>query len=143
TIDGGGVFAVVPDDRRGSATAVAHLAGLGHTRIGHIAGPQSTTTGLLRYRGFVEAMGDAGLGVGAEQVAHGETFTIAGGARAAGLLLERIEDPEATPQTLMFEPTLIVRESTAAPSRKPRRGRGRAGSGGTAARGSREAGPTR
>src|SRR6185437_8294248 len=75
------VFAVVPDDRRGSATAVAHLAGLGHTRIGHIAGPQSTTTGLLRCRGFVEAMGDAGLAVGREQVAQGETFTIAGGAR--------------------------------------------------------------
>ena len=213
TIDGGGVFAVVPDDRRGSATAVAHLAGLGHTRIGHIAGPQSTTTGLLRYRGFVEAMGDAGLAVGPDQIAHGETFTIAGGARAARallasagpptgivaandllalgaytaladagldcpgdvsvvgfndmpfadrfapplttihiphghigaraaeLLLERIEDPEATPQTLVFEPTLIVRESTAAPTRKPRRGRG--GSGGTAARGSRGAGPTR
>jgi len=61
TIEGGGVFAVVPDDRRGSAMAVEHLAALGHRRIGHIAGPQATTTGLLRYRGFTEAMGDAGL----------------------------------------------------------------------------------
>ena len=38
------------------------------------------------------------------------------GARAAELLLERIEDPAATPQTLLFEPTLVVRASTAAPS---------------------------
>jgi len=37
------------------------------------------------------------------------------GARAAELLLERIEDPAATPQTLLFEPTLVVRASTAAP----------------------------
>lgn len=37
------------------------------------------------------------------------------GARAAELLLERIEDPAATPQTLLFEPTLIVRGSTTTP----------------------------
>jgi LacI family transcriptional regulator len=37
------------------------------------------------------------------------------GARAAELLLERIEDPAATPQTLLFEPALVVRASTAAP----------------------------
>ena len=36
------------------------------------------------------------------------------GARAAELLLERIHDPAATPQTLLFEPTLTVRESAAA-----------------------------
>jgi LacI family transcriptional regulator len=212
TIDGGGVFAVVPDDRRGSAMAVEHLAGRGHTRIAHIAGPQATTTGLLRYRGFVEAVEDAGLTAGPELIVHADAFTISAGAacarellaaadpptgivaandllalgaytalaevglrcpqdvsvvgfndmpfadrfapplttihiphgsigaRAAELLLERIEDPAATPQTLMFEPTLRVRASTAPPraTGRPRR----AGSGATAARGSRGAGPT-
>jgi LacI family transcriptional regulator len=61
------------------------------------------------------------------------------GARAAELLLERIEDPAATPQTLMFEPTLTVRGSTAAPAGHPRRD----GSGATAARARRGAGRTR
>ncbi len=213
TIEGEGVFAVVPDDRRGSALAVDHLATLGHARIAHIAGPQATTTGLLRYRGFVEAMEDAGLPVDRTLIAQGEAFTIAAGttaardllaaadpptgivaandllalgaytalheaglrcphdvsvvgfndmpfadrfapplttihiphgqigARAAELLLERIEDPAATPQTLVFEPTVRVRGSTAAPprARRPRPG----GSGATASRGSPEAGPTR
>jgi LacI family transcriptional regulator len=212
TIDGGGAFAVVPDDRRGAALAVEHLAALGHTRIGHIAGPQATTTGLLRYRGFMEAMDDAGLAGARGLVAHADAFAIAAGtacarelladpepptgivaandllalgaytaiaeaglacpgdvsvvgfndmpfadrfapplttvhiphaaigARAAELLLERIEDPDATPQTLMFEPTLTVRASTAPPPAwRPRRG----GSGATAGRARRGAGPTR
>jgi len=211
TVEGEGVFAVVPDDRRGSAMAVDHLAALGHTRIGHIAGPQQTTTGLLRYRGFVEAMEDAGVAPDRDLIAQGDAFTIAAGAqaarellaaadpptgivaandllalgaytaiaeaglrcpadvsvvgfndmpfadrfapplttvhiphgaigaRAAELLLERIEDPAATPQTLMFEPTLTVRASTAPPARRPRRD----GSGATAGRAPREAGPRR
>jgi LacI family transcriptional regulator len=209
TIEGEGVFAVVPDDRRGSAMAVEHLAALGHTRIAHIAGPQQTTTGLLRYRGFVEAMEDAGIAPDRGLIAQGEAFTIIAGAkaarellaaadpptgivaandllalgtytalaeagldcpgdvsvvgfndmpfadrfapplttihiphgqigaRAAELLLERIEDPAATPQTLVFEPTLRVRGSTAAPARRLRP----AGSGATASRGSRAADP--
>ncbi|HEY2789836.1 MAG TPA: LacI family DNA-binding transcriptional regulator [Gaiellales bacterium] len=209
TIEGEGVFAVVPDDRRGSAMAVDHLAALGHTRIAHIAGPQQTTTGLLRYRGFFEAIEDAGLAPDRGLIAQGEAFTIVAGAkaarellatadpptgivaandllalgaytalaeagldcpgdvsvvgfndmpfadrfapplttvhiphghigaRAAELLLERIEDPAATPQTLVFEPTLRVRGSTAAPARRRRP----AGSGATAARGSRAAAP--
>ena len=212
TIDGGGAFAVVPDDRRGAALAVEHLAARGHTRIGHIAGPQSTTTGLLRYRGFVEAMDDAGLTDGPAAVAQADAFAIAAGtacarallagrdaptgivaandllalgaytaiaeaglacprdvsvvgfndmpfadrfdpplttvhiphaaigARAAELLLERIEDPAATPQTLVFEPTLTVRASTAPPPAGHRRP---GGSGATAARARRGAGPTR
>jgi LacI family transcriptional regulator, galactose operon repressor len=213
TIEGGGVFAVVPDDRKGSALAVAHLAGLGHRRIAHIAGPQATTTGLLRYRGFVEAMQDADLEVDPDLVAHADAFTATAGehaarpllapagrptaivaandllalgaysalaaaglacpddvsvvgfndmpfadrfapplttihiphahigARAAELLLERIDDPGATPQTLMFEPTLRMRASTAAPARRRRAQAD--GSGATASRGSRGAGRRR
>jgi LacI family transcriptional regulator len=210
TIEGGGVFAVVPDDRRGSAMAVEHLAALGHRRIAHIAGPQATSTGLLRNRGFTEAMEDRGLPVERGLIAHADAFTIAAGrkaarallagepptgivaandllalgaysalheaglrcpqdvsvvgfndmpfadrfapplttihiphgqigARAAELLLERIEDPAATPQTLMFEPSLTVRESTAAPPRAARRPQP-AGSDATASRAPRGAG---
>src|SRR6266700_5891204 len=93
TIEGGGVFAVVPDDRRGSAMAVAHLAALGHTRIAHIAGPQATTTGLLRYRGFIEAMEDGGLDSRRELVVHAEAFTVSAGATAARELLTAADPP--------------------------------------------------
>jgi len=61
TLDRGDVFAVVPDDRRGVHHAIEHLVGLGHRAIGHVAGPQIMSTGLLRYRGFVEAMAAHGL----------------------------------------------------------------------------------
>ena len=93
TIEGEGVFAVVPDDRRGSAMAVDHLAALGHTRIAHIAGPQQTTTGLLRYRGFVEAMEDAGVAPDRDLIAQGDAFTIAAGAQAARELLAAADPP--------------------------------------------------
>lgn len=46
---------VVPDDRRGVRLAVKHLTDLGHNRIVHVAGPQDTSTGLVRRREFEEA----------------------------------------------------------------------------------------
>jgi LacI family transcriptional regulator, galactose operon repressor len=191
TIEGGGAFAVVPDDRKGSALAVAHLAEHGHRRIAHLAGPRAVSTGHLRWRGFLEAMEEHGLEVDPALVVAADAFTEAAGvqaarallaasppptaivaandllalgvytalaeaglacprdvsvigfndmpfadrfspplttihiphaqigARAAELLLERIEHPDATPQTLLFEPSLRARASVA----PPRRGR--------------------
>jgi LacI family transcriptional regulator len=188
TIQGNGAFAVVPDDRKGSALAVEHLAGLGHRRIAHLGGPRSLSTGQLRWRGFLEAMDEHGLQVDHGMVSTAESYSevagaaaahrlldqdphptaiVAGndllalgaytavaelglrcpgdvsvvgfndmpfadrfapplttvhiphakiGARAAELLLERIDNESAIPQTLLFEPSLCVRGSTAAPS---------------------------
>jgi LacI family transcriptional regulator len=185
TIEGGGVQAVIPDDRKGSALAVEHLASLGHLRIAHLAGPRSVSTGYLRWRGFVEAMEERGLEVDPKLLVVADGYNEAAGARAARelldatplptaivaandllalgcytaladaglrcprdvsvvgfndmpftdrvspplttvhipqarigaraaeLLLERIQDPAAPPQTLLFEPTLQSRSSTA------------------------------
>lgn len=52
------VSAVVSDDMRGMQLAVDHLAALGHRKIGHIAGPPTLSTGLLRLRGFEAAIRD-------------------------------------------------------------------------------------
>ena len=53
------------DNEQGVRAAVAHLVSLGHTRIGHIAGPQDVSTGAARLRGYQEAMRSHGLAVDA------------------------------------------------------------------------------
>src|SRR5881397_168688 len=45
-------LSVEVDNERAAASVVDHLVGLGHRRIGHIAGPRSTTTGAERAAGF-------------------------------------------------------------------------------------------
>jgi LacI family transcriptional regulator len=53
--------AVVSDDTLGMQLAVDHLVHLGHVQIGHLAGPESISTGHLRRKGFNEAMALNGL----------------------------------------------------------------------------------
>lgn len=52
---------ITPDDAAGITLAVKHLAGLGHRRIVHLAGPQSTSTGVIRANAFRTALRDHGL----------------------------------------------------------------------------------
>jgi LacI family transcriptional regulator len=52
---------VTPDDALGIGLAVGHLAELGHERIIHLAGPQTTSTGLARSRAFQIALREHGL----------------------------------------------------------------------------------
>jgi LacI family transcriptional regulator len=52
---------VTPDDAAGVALAVGHLAELGHRRILHLAGPQTTSTGVVRARAFEAALREHGL----------------------------------------------------------------------------------
>ncbi|AYY13331.1 LacI family transcriptional regulator [Actinobacteria bacterium YIM 96077] len=59
--DDPGVPSVTPDDAHGIDLAVRHLAGLGHRRIAHLAGPQSTSTALTRARTFRHVVRDLGL----------------------------------------------------------------------------------
>ncbi len=77
---------VVMDDRRASHAAVRHLHGLGHRRIGHIAGPQGLSTGRLRAEGFLEEAARLGL---AEAPVIVNEFSERGGAAACRELLER------------------------------------------------------
>jgi LacI family transcriptional regulator len=52
---------ITPDDTAGIELAVGHLAGLGHRRVLHLAGPQTTSTGVVRMRAFQNAVRDHGL----------------------------------------------------------------------------------
>ncbi|MGH2877788.1 MAG: substrate-binding domain-containing protein, partial [Solirubrobacteraceae bacterium] len=87
SFEDGSVAAVTVDDRKGIGLAVEHVAGLGHRRIGHVAGPQNVSTGHRRYVGFLAAMAEVGLDVPPERVSFGAAFTETEGARACAAVL--------------------------------------------------------
>ncbi len=55
------VSTITADDAAGVQLAVEHLAELGHRRIAHLAGPETTSTGVNRARAFRAAVRDLGL----------------------------------------------------------------------------------
>ena len=81
---------VVSDDEGGIGLAVEHLVALGHRRIGHLAGPERLSTGVLRRRGFAHAMAAAGLD--ATAVATASAYNREAGRAAAADLLDRWPD---------------------------------------------------
>lgn len=83
------------DDAAGIGMVVEHLVELGHERIGHIAGPQSMSTGHARYRGFLASMAAAGRAVEPSLVSFAQSFTLAEGERCATALLSLDRRPTA------------------------------------------------
>lgn len=94
TIDGVDVPSVTSDNRSGITGAVAHLAGLGHHRIGLVAGPQETSTGRERLEAFRQAVAEHGLDDDPDLVHLGD-FQVTSGARAANQLLDLPLPPTA------------------------------------------------
>jgi LacI family transcriptional regulator len=80
------------DNEQGVRAAVSHLATLGHTRIGHIAGPQGVSTGVARLRGFQDGMRSCGLEARDDQIIHAGTYSIEEGVRCCTELLSRRGD---------------------------------------------------
>jgi LacI family transcriptional regulator len=89
------VDCVLTDDAAGIALAVNHLAELGHSRIAHIAGPQTLSTGYRRVNGFRAAMASLGLPCPAEMVAPSSAFTEDEGRRAFEELMTLSKPPTA------------------------------------------------
>src|SRR6516162_9529462 len=75
------------DNEQGERAAVTHLASLGHTRIGHIAGPQVISTGVSRLRGFLDGMRQQGLAAADSQIVYASGYTIEEGQRCGRDLL--------------------------------------------------------
>jgi LacI family transcriptional regulator len=75
------------DSEQGVRAAVAHLVSLGHTRIGHIAGPQDASTGSSRLRGFQAGMAAHQLPVDDGQVVYAGAYSLEEGTRCGRLLL--------------------------------------------------------
>ncbi|MGH3759235.1 LacI family DNA-binding transcriptional regulator [Actinophytocola sp.] len=84
--------AVLLDDRPGIAAAVRHLAGLGHTSIAHVSGPEPFLHAIARRQAFADAMAEAGLPPG--RIVAGD-FTAAGGRTATHRLLAGPDRPTA------------------------------------------------
>jgi LacI family transcriptional regulator len=85
---------VILDDAAAAQQAVRHLVELGHTRIGHIAGPRDLDTSTRRLDGFTAAIEEAGLSVPTSYVIH-TTYTPRGGYQAMRSLLELDVPPQA------------------------------------------------
>ncbi|MBV8700541.1 MAG: LacI family DNA-binding transcriptional regulator [Bradyrhizobium sp.] len=86
------VPSVASDDEAGIRLAVDHLLALGHRRIGHVAGPQDISTGVLRRAGFEAGMAQAGVPGEEIAVEAAPGYTREAGRAAALRLLERRPD---------------------------------------------------
>ena len=80
---------VVNDDQESVRLAIAHLRELGHTRIAHIAGPVSSSTGAARKKAFVELMMAAQSSDGEPIIIDAAAFTREEGVKAARKLFEQ------------------------------------------------------
>jgi len=99
-----GPFPVVNlDDSTGIAQAVAHLVGLGHRRIAHVAGDPLMLHSTRRADSFRRAMAEAGLD---GSVVRDTDFSPAGGAAATSSLLD--SEPDLTAIVYANDPMAIA-----------------------------------
>lgn len=82
------VPSVLPDDTAGVMLAMRHLAELGHTRILHLAGPQTTSSGVLRANAYRAAVREHGLADDPALVAVCDYWSEEEGARALRQVLD-------------------------------------------------------
>jgi LacI family transcriptional regulator len=89
-----GFSAVSINDFEAARAMTRHLLSQGHRRIGFINGHPGHSASAQRFRGYMEGMTEAGLVVGADQVAQG-FFTYRSGLEAAERLLGNGFNPTA------------------------------------------------
>ncbi len=88
-----GRLSVTTDDLMGGRLAAEHLLGLGHRRVGVVAGDVQASTGQERTRGFLTALREAGVEVPDALVVPG-LFDVRSGVDGAAQILEH--DPDVT-----------------------------------------------
>ncbi|MEU7586859.1 LacI family DNA-binding transcriptional regulator [Micromonospora sp. NPDC049230] len=85
---------VTADNLAGATTAVEHLLGLGHRRIGFIAGRSSLAAAWSREEGYRAALRDAGLPIDPTLIGEGD-FNPESAVPLARALLQRADPPTA------------------------------------------------
>jgi LacI family transcriptional regulator len=93
-VPAGGVTTVGAADWSGALAATEHLLGLGHKRIGYIAGPRNLVSSRSRLDAFRAGLEAAGLGADEELIAQGD-FSHESGYSRAGALLDLPRRPTA------------------------------------------------
>ncbi|WGX97107.1 LacI family DNA-binding transcriptional regulator [Nocardioides sp. L-11A] len=88
------IFSVAGDDASGIRQALRHLHELGHRRIAHIAGPSSTSTGVVRRRTFQLEIGELGLAAEDCPIVEAASYQIEDGAGCLRTVLD--EHPGVT-----------------------------------------------
>lgn len=79
---------VTGDDFAGMAAAVQHLVGLGHRRIAHLAGPQTTSPGVARLRAFRSTLRECALDPHEDLIVECANFQERDGADALRSLID-------------------------------------------------------
>jgi len=85
---------LVTHDRHGARLAAEHIAGLGHTRIGHITGRRGFRSAVERQAGFEEGLATAGLTLTPNLIFEGD-YTFQSGVNTAEQLLKQLPRPTA------------------------------------------------
>ncbi len=90
-----GIYSVMTDNIFGGKLAVNKLVEQGHTRIGHIAGPEHSIAGAERIRGFREGLEENGIEVEEDLIMLAEQFSFESGYRATSQFFSLKERPTA------------------------------------------------
>jgi LacI family transcriptional regulator len=85
---------VATNDREAAAKTITYLIGLGHRRIGIVAGPEEAGPARERELGYLDAMAEHDLDRGPALIANGD-FSFESGIAAGNLLLEVSPSPTA------------------------------------------------
>jgi LacI family repressor for deo operon, udp, cdd, tsx, nupC, and nupG len=85
---------VASHDTEGARTAVEHLIRLGHSRIAHLRGDQTVSTGVDRCRGYAAALRESGLPLDGRMVV-GDHFLVEEGRKGLLALLDLPNPPTA------------------------------------------------
>lgn len=85
---------LVTHDRVGAKAAAEHIAKLGHTRVGMIAGRKGFRSARERQAGFEDGLADAGLSLAPDLVAQGD-YTFQSGVAACERLIAQSPRPTA------------------------------------------------
>lgn len=93
-IDGTNIPYIINDEERGIDLVFAHLRGLGHRHIAHLAGPSELSTGKMRRDAFLAAASACGHDAAQVTVCEAMRFDEDEGKRCADQILETA--PETT-----------------------------------------------
>lgn len=85
---------LVADDARATAAVGAHLAGLGHRRVGLVTGPAARASSQERATGFTGGLAQSGITLDPTMIVEGD-YTFASGMAAGARLLDGAHPPTA------------------------------------------------